>query len=530
MIYTYSIDLDIDDDRTYTDGLAALVDVKGLRWSAGMLAPYDNIAASAELRVTLNNKSGRYSLDDTNALYYNKLLTGRLVRVQTTYQGTTVTMTELVIAEIEQSLGERPGETNPEPEVVLICRDHIKQLLGYEYFPVLQQNVRPDEAFTKLHETANVVWPSEKFYIFVDVDSIDGTLNIYNTTEDTDFEQALTTLDWVGDHMARNKRHSAQVFIRDLLRSEVYGLYFFDPRTAIYRFYNRRHAAAQSVTTTFTTEDIVAASPSFGRNPFGRGPLNDLTMSYQPRQQGAVDSVIYSNQNVPFAMAAKSTRVIRGRFADPDNPDSRIGAVDVIQPVRGFDFIGNSESDGSGSDWTKFIIASFVRTATSVEYHFFIRKVGDPVYITTMQARGTPLVVYNEETVNSRDGLSIHSNGHYQESKSLVAVSDGDYAQRVADMYVNTFSTPRMAIDNCTIGVRETNAGAVQTLTIGQRITVSNRDEVHNRDYVVVGEKHLADVENGLHQVGYVLRPLDTTATFLIDTSLIDSLDVIDIG
>ena len=477
------------------------------------------MSAPAEMRLTLNNKDGRYDTHDSTSLYFNLLEAGRLVRIQTTYQNTTVTMSELLILSITPQI----GEFLREPQVIVVCADKMRQLLGYEYYPNLQQNVRVDEALTALHERAQVVWPSEKAYFFLDQDALDGTQQLYDVSSDTDFEQARTILAWVGDHQAKERRHVAQVFIRDLLRSEVYGLYFFQPRTGDYRFLNRLHAAGETSQATFTTEDALSAPMSHGRHPLGFGSLNDMTVRYEPRQLGAVDSVIYENQNVPFSIAAKSTRIIRGRFHDPNNEDTRIGALDVIPPQRQVDITANSESDGTGEDWLEFVIISYFITATSIEFTLFVRKVGDPVYITKLQTRGTPLLVYNDETVQARDGASVYSYGHNPFSVSLTTVSDDSFAQEVADAYMNTFKTPSSYLDRLAIRVQGEQASIVQTLTIGDAITIHNADESHNLEYLVMGETHKVNLQSGWHDANYVLRPKDTATIFTLDSSELDS-------
>ena len=518
-VYTYRVQLDIDDDRAYTHGLADLTDtVKSPQWSSGMVSPYDQISAPAEMVLTLNNGDGRYDIYNSSADYYQLLEVGRLIRVQTIYNGTTITMTELLIRNVMPQIGEFLSE----PQVMVTCSDKMRQLLGYEYYPKLQQNVRIDEALTALHEQAAIPWPSEKFYFYLDQDALDGPKQLYDVSSDTDFEQAQTTLTWVGDHQARQRRHVAQVFIRDILRAEVYGFYFFQPRTAKYRFLNRLHAAGESSQATFTTQDALAAPMSHGKHSLGNGSLNDLTVRYEPRQQGTIDSVIYVNQNVPFSIAARSTRIVRGRFHDPDNQTTRIGASNVRPPVPQVDITANSESDGSGEDWLKFVITSYFITATSIEFTLFVRKVGDPVYITKLQARGRPLIVYNEESVQARDGTSVHGYGHNPFQLSLATVSDGDFAQDVADAYMHSFKTPTSYLDSLMIRVQDEQAADVQTLTIGDVITVHNADSSHNNDYLIVGEFHNVDTQGGWHDVRYTLRPKDTATIFTLDSSKLD--------
>src|SRR5688572_26101488 len=106
MSYTYSVELDIDDDRAYTNGLCKLQGVTAIDWVAGMNAPYAQISNPANMRISLSNHDGRYDLDNPSSLYYGQIHPGRLIRVRVTYNGVTETMTELRIVNVPETFGE----------------------------------------------------------------------------------------------------------------------------------------------------------------------------------------------------------------------------------------------------------------------------------------------------------------------------------------------------------------------------------------------------------------------------------------
>lgn len=524
MIFQFSVQLDVDDDRSYSNGLAALENVTYLEWTAGMNQPYQNISIPAVMRLTLNNGDGRYSQDNSSADYYGLLHPGRLIRVRTTWNGTTVTMTELRITDVMESF----GEYLPNPIVQLVCMDKMKELLQFEYFPELQQDVRVDEVLTKIHQTAQVVWPNNRAYFFIDQDSIDGTQTIYEL-DDIDFDEARTTLDWVGDHLGQKRDGNAQRLIRDVLKAEVFGMYFFQPRTGLYRFLNRHHSKNASVVTTLRTDTSkpTAAQTSNGRNPYGMGPLNKLTLTYKPRATGTPASVLYESDNVPITLQPNKTRAIRGKFFDPNNDDARVGGVDVIDPVAGLDIIANTESDGSGDDVSDILPVSWVITGSSIEYTF-TNLTSEKIYVTTLRVRGTPLISYQEETVEARNDDSFYAYDGFEASDSLI-LGDGDMVQSIADMMVSLFAEPKKTIDRLSLVVTASNAAILQTLTIGDKVTVQNSDETHDKDYIIMGEQHRLDVAQGKHEVHYVTRAVDAMALFTIDTDMIDGLAVMDI-
>ncbi len=525
MSYTYLVELDVDDNRAYSSGLAALENVTYLEWSAGMNQPYLSISNPALLRMTLNNKDGRYSQDDSSAAYYGLLHPGRLIRVRTIHNGTTETMTELRITDVSDTF----GEFVLYPQVQIVCMDKIKELLSMEYYPPLQQDVRGDEVLTKIHETAEVVWPNNRSYFFIGEDSIDGVKQLYGGT-DTDFDEALTVLDWVGDHLGQDKQGNAQRLIRDVLKAEVFGMYYFQPRTGMYCFRNRRHSKTTPLVTTFRTDGsyLTAAQTSNGRNPYGMGPLNKIELSYKPRSVGGVGAVLYANTNeIRIPVNIEKPKKIRGKFFDPDNENARVGGVDVIPPQRGIDYVANNQADGSGGDRTNDIIVSYTITGSSIEY-VITNPTHPPVYMTTLQVRGTPLIAYKDEVVESQNDESFYSYDGFDASDSLI-ISDGETVQAIADMLVNLFGEPLKTIDRLSLVVSEEIAAYAQVLTIGNKINVRNSNETHDADYIIMGEQHQIQIERGLHNVHYTLRAVDILSLFTIDTDVIDGRAVIDI-
>lgn len=523
MVYQYSVELDVDDNRLYSSGLAKLENIRAIQWAAGMNAPYAHISNPATMQITLANSDGRYALDNPNALYYNKIFPGRLIRVRLTYNGSTVTMTELRITNTREDF----GEFVLMPTLIIDCADKVKELLEFEYAPPLQQNVRADEALTELHKAARVVWPNNRSYFFIDVDSIGGTKLIYDL-DDTDFDAAVTTLEWVGDHLGQAGQGNAQRLIRDLMKAEVFGLYFFQPRTGKYRFLNRHHATNAVSSTTFRTDGyMTSAQTRRGLNPYGQGPLNRLTLDYMPRSTGTAASILYSSDSVPFVMRANTTKKIRGRFFDPDTENARVGGVDVILPQDGVDITANSAEDGSGTDKLSLLSISREIKASNIEFTIE-NNTAERIWITKLQCRGTPLISYKKETIEAQNVDSLYAYDPFEAHDSVI-LADESIVQAMGDMLVNLFAEPRLVLERVTLVVADAIAASVQTLTIGNCVTIQNINETHLKDYIIVGELHRANIAQGRHEVTYVLRAVEYTALFMVDSSVIDGTDVLDV-
>ena len=523
-IYDYSVELDVDDDRTYSNGLCKLEGITSIEWQAGMGAPYGKVANPAYLRMTLLDSDGRYDLDDENSDYYGLIAPGRLIRVRTTYKGTTVTMTELRITDVMETF----GEFIVTPGLTITAMDKMKALLSFEYFPELQTDVTTDEPLTKIHETAQVVWPNNRSYFFIDQDEIDGSQYIYDL-DDIDFDTGRTSLAYVGDNLGQSgEQGNAQRLIRQMMDAEVFGLYYFNPRDGKYYFKNRHHAINTASSYTFRTDGdyIVGAETSRGRNPYGVGPLNTLTLDFKPRKLGNPASVIYENDKLPIEIKRGETKTIRARYFDPDNDDARVGATDILFE-KGVDIDVNQTELGTLEDVTFRVPITIEKNASQATITVTNDTNFNNIWIRTLQIRGTPLISYQKEEVTAQNAESFYQYDVF-EAHERIPIDDADTAQAIADMMVNLFGTPKKVVERLVMQVSEAIADVCQTLTIGDSITVQNADETHNQRYIVVSENHMVQVADGRHYARYVLRDADIVSIFHIDESEIDGPHVID--
>lgn len=524
MVYQYKVQLDVDDTRAYTSGLCDLYGVTEVNWSAGMGVPYQQISTPAMLRIVLSNADGRYDIDDENSDYYGLIHPGRLIRVQSILEGVTVTMTELRIVDVQEVF----GEFVLFPTLVITCQDKIKELLEFEYDAPLQQDVTTDEPITEIHRTAEVVWPNNRSYFFVDQDAIDGTKELYNL-DDIDFQTGRTTLNWAGDALGQGGQSNAQRIIRDMLKAEIFGIYFFQPRTGMYRFLNRLHATDTAASVALRTDGnyLTQAQTSRGRNPYGLGPLNTMKINYIPRVVGTPSTIIYTADDVPIRLEPHTVKTIRARYYDPDNDDARIGAVDVIPLQRGVDITINRKANGSGQDALKRVAIQHEAQA-NVSIITLENTKNKRVYVTSLQVRGTPLITYQRKSVEARNDESFYRYDAFAADDTVVLENE-ETVQALANMLVNAFGEPRKVVERLSLVVTDEIAETVQSLTIGDCVTVQNSNETHNQKYMIVGEQHRVQWAIGRHDVTYILRQAKITSLFMIDSSEIDGTDILDI-
>lgn len=527
--FYYKILLDTERDYTFTGFLNDITKyVKRFSCQQGLAGVWDGVANTSYLELALNNADGDFSFINTSALYYGKLRLGTMVRVQISIDA--VTWANLCTLKISSMSPEYA--IDGKHEIVLKCNDLMADFQNQEFVAPLLTNVRVDQALDALHERANAFWPYESYYQFPDHTAPDDGRGPYHAPDWTNFGTAETTLTYIGDNLDKGEGVKVQQYLKDAMQAEVFGIYWFSMRSEQWRFLSRYHASDTAVSWYITDKKF--SPPKF---TYGRDFVNDYSLSYYPRAIGTAHSTLWTNTSA-IQINARDTKRITLKYRDPDNPSSTVGALAVDDLVRDVDFIANSEQDGSGDDWTRFLSPTLIKGPSSSEVIFFNRKVGDPAYLTTLQLRGTPITSYNKESVrgynsDSNFGLgSDQSTGNDRKSKpaSYFAISDAETAQAIADYMVNVFSNPQEVIERLSITVNPTDTATmtqVMNRTIGDVINVTDALTGHDMDYMIVAEQHSVNPQNELHNVTYTLRPSNRAALFILDTSFSDAGDTL---
>lgn len=532
-MFYYKILLDVQRDYTFTGISQAYADitnrVKRLSWQFGLGTPYESISNPAYLELSIDNSDGAFLLEKTSAAYYGYLRRGTLVRVQMSTNGATWTnMVTLKIQEINPMF-----TFDGNHEVMLKCSDIMAEFLNSNFVAPLQTDVTTDEIITEAHIGANAIWPYESYYQFIGHTSIgDGRAPFYGQ-DWIDFEVGETTLPFYGDNLDRGQGTKLQQYIKDAVQAEIFGVYYFSPRDELFHFLSRYHASDTAVSWNVT--DSIMDAPKFTS---GRDLVNQFTVAYYPRAQGSAGSILYQSDSVPIEIPSGGFKRITMRYRDPNNESASVGALAVVDIVKDTDITVNLRSDGLGNSAINVVDITLIKGAASTDIVIANRRTKSPVYVTSLQLRGTPLTTYNREEVtaindDSNFGIgSDQSTGNDRKTgfENIYAISDASFAQNYADYKVNVFGEPAQAIEKLTIPVKPYDSDTqskVLSKTIGDVINVTDSYTGHNKDYMIVGEMHNATPDKYLHTVTYTLRPTARGSLFLLDTSISNDGDVL---
>lgn len=532
MSIQYRIVLDTQRDYSFTGYYNNILPyVKRVTWQYGALAPYDSIGASAYMEIVLNNAKGEFDMQNPSARYYGKLRRGTLVGVFATVPNYLEYQQCILKIQDKVPVYKMDGSH----ELILKCTDVSQDFFNKDFIAPLLTNVRVDEILTAAHAGTNAIWPYEGYYQFLDHTSLDDGRELFDGTIWVDFDTAETELAFYGDNLDRGQGVKVQEYIKNAVMAEAGGLYFYSPKTSVFTFLSRYHAEEQDVSWNITT--AITAEPIYTE---GRDLKNDFSLSYYPRAIGAENTVLWESDNLPLRIAGRDTKRITMKYRDPDNPDAAVGALVVNDIVKGTDIISNSLEDGSGSNQDNRIDITLVKGAASSEIVISNRRRGNPVFIQTLQVRGTPITAYNKETVYSYNDDSVFGlgsdastgNDRASASETLNAVSDTDFAQAYADYIVSVFGDPIVSVERLTVYVKAADAPTQRKILItdvGDVINFTDTKNHHDTDYMIVGQQHTIspNTEPPMHTVSYTLRPTARGALFIIGESYSNGGDIL---
>lgn len=433
---------------------------------------------------------------------YRAVEKGTLCRLRATYMGTTTTLWEGKVTQMQFT----PGLSS-EPICTITCEDPMLQLLDKEFTPKLKTEVTADAVIEEMLDDGLVSYPYEHSYWLLGVEGAsDLGINTYlfdNTV--TNFETGVHTFTYVGDAADRGQGVNAQQYIRDLIATEV-GRFWWDARNAQWAMVNRQHDTlndVSNVVATFSDDDLDSVTVKYADDL-----INQLKVLYNLREIGGADSVIWSARNVPFLLKANSTRKINARYFDASDNTKQVSAKDFTQVVNGTDVVANTESGGGGINVSDKVTMWVDSGATGATIYVSNSYASD-VYITTLQLRGTPLTQIEEE-YEDLSGDSIRDYDRYPKTVELRLLDDADTALQYTTYQLARFRTPLNRLESITFNsLRNTKmTEAAINRVMSDRITVTLDSNGHDADYFIVGEQRSIAVGGDMPaQVTWILKP-----------------------
>lgn len=527
---TYTIECDWSRNTTFSHAQANITAyVESFSLTSGMNDAYDEFAPPAQCTLRLIDPDGEW-LPEAGGTFAGLVARGVLVRVRASDGTTTHTLWRGSMVDVQIDI-DQAADADRAHRLTLIARDPMLALLDAEYAPPLALGATTNALLMTLFESAVVLHPYPPFIL--DASLLDSSkLLFFNSI--TAFETGQTVIPFAGDNADSGRGVSAQGYARSIVAAEAGGRFFWDARAARFTFHNRHHDALESSALALTSADLIDAQPRYLEDL-----ANAVTVTYAPRAVGAPGTTLYALPNVPTLLRAGEQRLFTARYATSEGV--KVGALTVIQPLAGADYaatlpdtsydsgaLRRGEATLTGADATDVLSVYAEPGAASARITVVNTGTAD-VYLTFLRLRGTPLETFERASALAQNAASIATHGRIERNLQIDLLDDDDFADQFARTLAARFGEPLFRLASASLMVETDDAvtWAALGLTIGDRVTITDSASGHDRDYLIVGERHQVDARARQHRLTWVLKPADRDPLFLIDTSLLDGADIL---
>lgn len=527
---TYTIQCDWTRNTTFSHAQSNITAyVESFSLTSGMNDAYDEFAPPAQCTLRLIDPEGDW-LPEAGGTFAGLVVRGVLVRIRASDGTTTHTLWQGSIVDVQIAI-DRYADTDRAHRLTLVARDPMLALLDAEYFPPLALDATTDALLKALFDSAVVLYPYPPFIL--DASHLDSSkLLFFNSM--TALEMGQTVVPFAGDNADSGRGVSAQGYARAIVAAEAGGRFFWDARTGDFTFHNRHHDALESSALSLTSANLIDAQPRYLEDL-----ANAVTVTYAPRAVGAPGTTLYALPNVPILLREGEQRLFVARYATDEGV--KVGALTLIQPVPGADYaatlptstydtgaLRRGEVTLTGADATAVLSVYVEPGAASAKITVVNTGVHD-IYLTLLRLRGTPLETFERASALAQDAASIATHGRIERNLQIDLLDDDEFAQQFAQTLVARFGEPlfRLASASLMVETDDVVTWAALGLTIGDRVSITDSASAHDRDYLIVGERHNVDARARQHRLSWVLKPADRDPLFLIDASLLDSAEIL---
>lgn len=179
---------------------------------------------------------------------------------------------------------------------------------------------------------------------------------------------------------------------------------------------------------------------------YGKRVVNIINAKYYPRKIDTTLQVLYSLDS-PIYLAAGTTNTIEVDYKDPSSTSNSVAGKDMINPVADTDYKMYANSDATGTDLTGNLTVTATYYATKINYTL-TNSGATAGYITTLQARGYGIYIYNPADYSKEEVVSIGLYGEKELSLDLKYLNSPTRAKYYADCLMPYLHYPSSIINS----------------------------------------------------------------------------------
>lgn len=192
-------------------------------------------------------------------------------------------------------------------------------------------------------------------------------------------------------------------------------------------------------------QDAVFDNQYVQQNPlmYGSEIYNRISTKIYPREVDAAATTVLFELNDTIRLAKSRTKTgIRGPYTDPSGAGRQTGGIEMVTPVSGTDYIANYASDGGGANATSDLVVTADYGTEAVEYTLQNTNSSDAIYVTTLQARGKGVYLYDPVEVVRTDSDSQDSYGVLPLTIDMKYQQNDDFIETLADALIAYYKQP----------------------------------------------------------------------------------------
>ncbi len=497
MAIGYSVVVDWNDNGTFT---ALTDDVLALWWRLGFAQAYDSRASPPEARITVTNRAGSYSPASSG------LRPGHRLRI-ISHDGSSE---RLHFTGFVHHIAPEPGQWS-EQRALIVAYGADAELSQNTVMLEPLISVRADQAIGAVLAACTLRQPVTSGYFIVGRAGHNriGLHKLFGQALPQQFEPGLSTLDYVGDTWGDGV--SAADAITQIAAAER-GRFYVD-RAGAAVFINRHHTLTRLVNSASFSDDMSGMTYSHGQ-----AIANRVQVRLRLRSIGQPYTTLWtlsSSQRVP----ARGWLRINAPYRDASGQP--IGALSVSPPRPGIDIDISAPTPAHAAR----VIVALDRAGASSARLAIYNDNDVAVTVQALRLVGTPLV--QRSVVLTQDQpASITDHGLRVLSLALDALASTEAGDQVARYEVGRRAAASGMASQITTSTR-THPQAALTLTLFDRVQISESQTGHSADAFIISEQHQVDRGGARHQVTWTLEPADSDRFFIVGHSRLDGSHVL---
>lgn len=454
-------------------------DVRFIRTSRGLSDLLGRIV-TGQCDLILNNAGGKYSPDNSSSPLAGNLKPFREIKIEAIYDSTTYAMFRGFIVRYEVEPNQ--GRGNEDQRVVhVFCADRFK-VLGFKKTTTgLLTDVKYDAIITTILDDIGVgpadrdiapTWDTTPFASFSQRDAINALADVIAAGQFTHF-------------IAPDGKYT--------MRNRYWGI-------------------EGTVEATYSST-LVEFQPEYDEDDIE----NYVQVRSQPRKKSSTIEIVF-NQTSPIQLSSGQVVTLFCEYTDPTiQIRTPIAAAEMVTPLAGTDYLGNTASDGSGTDKTSaltVVTTFFGETAKVV----ITNTDAGAVWVTKLQLRGKPV---RPQSTILREASDAPSQTMYQKRDLLfennLIAAEGvaqDLASYLLAQRKDVVPAARMRLRSVWPDQLARNLGSI--------IIITDTNTGVNYKHYITGIEHLIRDEGFTHETIYRLRKWIDFGWFVLDVSQLD--------